>query len=134
MAEGTNDKTRMFRVDEARALDEFLKGKLKEPVPEPDTFPTRKLIRMLYPTLRELRDKGYTLQMLVNVLSEKGISINRSHLSAHMTAVARAQKSGGSGSPTGNGDGTHLQRSRETESTTARRSGGSFVMKPDSKL
>lgn len=134
MAKGTNEKTRMFRVDEARALDDFLKEKLKEPVPEPDSFPTRKLIRMLYPTLRELRDKGYTLQMLVNVLSEKDIAINRSHLSAHMTAVARAQKSGGSGSQPGNGDGTHLQRNRETESTTPRRSSGSFMIKPDSKL
>lgn len=134
MAEVTNDKTRVFRVDEARELDEFLKGKLKEPVPEPDTFPMRKLIRMLYLTLRELRDKGYTLQMLVNVLAEKGIVINRSHLSAHMTAVAKAQKSGTNGSQAGNGDGTHLQRSRETESATQRRSSGSFVIKPDSKL
>ena len=134
MAEGINEKTRMFRVDEARALDEFLKGKLKEPIPEPNEFPMRKLIRMLYPTLRELRDKGYTLQMLVQVLSEKGISINRSHLSAHMTVVARAQKGGSTGSQAGNGDGTNVQRSRETESTTQRRSGGSFVMKPDSKL
>jgi hypothetical protein len=109
-------------VEEARVL---LTQKTKEPVPQPGSFMMGAVIRTLLPLLVELRRKGYSLNMLVQVLEQKGVRISSTALSGYLVKFAR---------PVEDAPVRGTRRERVQTSTSVSQTRGHFVMKPDVTL
>jgi hypothetical protein len=111
--------------EEAERAEKLLLEKAKESAPQPEQIPMRRLIEKWYPTLREMRTKGYTPDMLITVLNEIGVKITKKRLSTYMTLASKSAKEKGA-----NG----LRSDRESASGAGARRTGSFEMRPDRKL
>jgi hypothetical protein len=109
-------------VEEARVL---LTQKTTEPVPQPGSFMMGAVIRTLLPLLVELRRKGYSLNMLVQVLEQKGVRISSTALSGYLVKFAR---------PVEDAPMRGVRRERTQTSTSASQTRGHFAMKPDVTL
>jgi hypothetical protein len=109
-------------VEEARVL---LTQKTTEPVPQPGSFMMGAVIRTLLPLLVELRRKGYSLNMLVQVLEQKGVRISSTALSGYLVKFAR---------PVEDAPVRGTRRERVQTSTSVSQTRGHFVMKPDVTL
>jgi hypothetical protein len=109
-------------VEEARVL---LTQKTTEPVPQPGSFMMGAVIRTLLPLLVELRRKGYSLNMLVQVLEQKGVRISSTALSGYLVKFAR---------PVEDAPMRGARRERTQTSTSASQARGHFAMKPDVTL
>lgn len=88
---GTADrrKVQVFSSDVVEELRTLLAQKTTEPVPQPDSFMIGAVIQTLLPLLVELRRKGYSLNMLAQVLEQKGVRISSTALSGYLVKFAR---------------------------------------------
>ncbi len=73
-------------VEELRA---FLKEKANEPTPQPTSYTIGRIVRAVFPELSELRNRGYTLNMLVRIFEENGMRITATALSGYMKKLDR---------------------------------------------
>jgi len=108
-------------LEDARTL---LTQKTTEPVPQPHSFLIGAVIRTLLPLLVELRRKGYSLNMLAQLLGEKGIKISPTALSGYMAKLSGPVEV----SP------VRARGERPQTSTSAPQARGTFAMKPDVPL
>jgi len=124
---GTADrrKVQVFSSDVVEELRTLLAQKTTEPVPQPDSFMIGAVIRTLLPLLVELRRKGYSLNMLAQVLEQKGVRISSTALSGYIAKLS---------SPVEESVVRGARRERARSSTSASQTRGHFVMKPDVPL
>jgi hypothetical protein len=118
-------KVQVFSSDVVEELRTLLTQKTTEPVPQPDSFMIGAVIQALLPLLVELRRKGYSLNMLVQVLEQKGVRISSTALSGYLAKFAR---------PAEDSPVRGTRRERTQTSTSASQTRGHFVMKPDVTL
>ena len=118
-------KVQVFPSDVVEELRTLLTQKTTEPVPQPDSFMIGAVIRTLLPLLVELRRKGYSLNMLVQVLEQKGVRISSTALSGYLVKFAR---------PDEDAPMRGVRRERTQTSTSASQTRGHFAMKPDVTL
>ena len=118
-------KVQVFSSDVVEELRTLLTQKTTEPVPQPDSFMIGAVIRTLLPLLVELRRKGYSLNMLVQVLQQKGVRISSTALSGYLVKFAR---------PVEDAPMRGARRESTQSSTSASQPRGHFVMKPDVPL
>ena len=118
-------KVQVFPSDVVEELRTLLTQKTTEPVPQPDSFMIGAVIRTLLPLLVELRRKGYSLNMLVQVLEQKGVRISSTALSGYLVKFAR---------PVEDAPMRGARREKTQTSTSASQARGHFAMKPDVTL
>lgn len=117
----------------AHKIEEKLRQKLSEPLPEPDELPLKRVVMKWYPLLKELREKGYTRNMLVQLLTLEGVSISKDQLSAYMGEAVREAAKNGKASHTIPADSTS-RTNRTTHVNTRSGRNSSFEMRPDRPL
>ena len=118
-------KVQVISSDVVEELRTLLTQKTTEPVPQPDSFMIGAVIQALLPLLVELRRKGYSLNMLVQVLEQKGVRISSTALSGYLAKFAR---------PVEDAPARGARRERTQTSTSASQARGHFAMKPDVTL
>ena len=118
-------KVQVFSSDVVEELRTLLTQKTTEPVPQPHSFMMGAVIRTLLPLLVELRRKGYSLNMLVQVLEQKGVRISSTALSGYLVKFARTVE---------DAPMRGARRERVQTSTSVSQTRGHFVMKPDVTL
>ena len=118
-------KVQVISSDVVEELRTLLTQKTNEPVPQPDSFMIGAVIQALLPLLVELRRKGYSLNMLVQVLEQKGVRISSTALSGYLVKFAR---------PVEDAPMRGARRERTQTSTSASQTRGHFAMKPDVTL
>jgi hypothetical protein len=62
----------------------FLKEKANEPPPQPDAYMIGGIVRAVFPELRALRKRGYTLNMLVRIFQENDLRVTATALCGYM--------------------------------------------------
>jgi hypothetical protein len=118
-------KVQVFSSDVVEDLRSLLAQKTTEPVPQPDSFMIGAVIQTLLPLLVELRRKGYSLNMLAQVLEQKGVRISSTALSGYLVKFAR---------PVEGASMRGAHRERAQSSTSASQPRGHFAMKSDVPL
>jgi hypothetical protein len=109
-------------VEELRA---FLKEKANEPAPQPDSYTTGGIVRAVFPELRELRKRGYSLKMLVRLFEENGMRITATALSGYMKKLnGEAEKV----------SAIEVRKVRTQPTASGSQAGGPLSMKPDVTL
>ena len=76
-------------VEEFRA---FLKEKANEPAPQPASYRIGGIVRAVFPQLCLLRQRGYSLKMLVHLFEENGLRITATALSGYMKKLDREEE------------------------------------------
>ena len=134
MGEEARGNVAIMRREDVKKVEEVLRQKLNEPVPEPEIIPLKRAVRKWYPLLKELRDKGYTREMLVTVLAGQGINITKDKLSVYMAdAATELGRSSGDGRQNGSVAPPSGERQRESRGGAQPRN-SSFQMRPDKAL
>jgi len=123
-----NEDHRRVKVLSSHNVEElrtFLKEKANEPPPQPASYMIGGVVRAVFPELRALREKGYTLNMLVGIFAENGLRITATALSGYMKKLSR-EADGESAM-----EGRKWTTQPSTSGSEARRH---LVMKPDVPL
>ena len=118
-------KVQLFTANQVAEVRSYLAQKTTEPTPQPDSCMIRDLVRAVFPELMKLRENGYSLNMLIRVLEEKGVRISSTALSGYLAKFAR---------PVEDVPVRGARRERTQTSTSASQTRGHFVMKPDVTL
>ena len=87
-----NEARRRAQVLSSHNIEEFrafLKEKANEPAPHPASYRMRGIVRAVFPQLCLLRQRGYTLNMLVRIFDENGMRITATALSGYMKKLNR---------------------------------------------
>jgi len=74
----------VFSSHNLEELRTFLKEKANEPVPQPASYMIGGIVRAVFPELCALRERGYSLNMLVRVFEDNGLRITATALSGYM--------------------------------------------------
>ncbi len=85
-------KAQLFTANQVAEVRSFLVQKTTEPTPQPDSCMIRDLVRAVFPELMKLRENGYSLNMLIRVLEEKGVRITATSLSRYMAAFSKPKE------------------------------------------
>ena len=124
MAAEKRNKGYEFTVDDVTKGETLLDSLAAGPDPTPDKFSLRRTIERLYPRIKQLKEKGYTMEMVAKQLETVGITIPTRSLASNVSALARADKSSDKSRDKG--------EQRGDTSTMPTRSG--FTMKPDTTV
>ena len=87
-----NEALRRAQVLSSHNIEEFrafLKEKANEPAPQPASYRMGGIVRAVSPQLCLLRERGYTLNMLVHLFEENGLRITATALSGYMKKLNR---------------------------------------------
>ena len=87
-----NEARRRVQVLSSHNVEElriFLKEKANEPPPQPASYMIGGAVQAVFPELRALRKRGYSLNMLVRIFEENGLRITATALSGYMKKLGR---------------------------------------------
>jgi hypothetical protein len=96
-------RVKVFSSHNVEELRAFLKEKANEPPPQPASYMIGGVVRAVFPELCALRNRRYTLNMLVRIFAENGLRITATALSGYMKKLNRRA---GAESVTGGRKGT----------------------------
>src|ERR1039457_4789383 len=71
---------------------EFLKEKANEPAPQPASYRMGGIVQAVFPQLCLLRERGYSLKMLVHLFEENGLRITATALSGYMKKLNKEEE------------------------------------------
>jgi hypothetical protein len=118
-------KVQLFTANQVAEVRSFLVQKTTEPTPQPDSCMIRDLVRAVLPELLKLRENGYSLNMLICVLEEKGVRITATSLSRYMAALSKPKEEMQTRGP---------RRERALPSSNIPQTRGQFAMRADVAL
>jgi hypothetical protein len=118
-------KVQLFTANQVEELRSFLAQKTTEPPPQPDSCMIREAVRAMFPELSKLRENGYSLNMLIRLLEEKGVKITATALSRYMTALGKSKGEMQTRVP---------RRERSQVSSSVPQARGQFAMRADVAL
>lgn len=118
-------KVQLFTANQVADVRSFLAQKTTEPTPQPDSCMISDLVRAVFPELMKLRENGYSLNMLIRVLEEKGVRITATALSRYMAALSK---------PKGEMQARGPRREKSQPSSSVPQTRGQFAMRADVAL
>ena len=81
-------KLQTFTAEQFDAVRTRLDERGNVPPPQPESYMMGEIVRGVYPQLKNLRENGYTLKMLVRVFEENGVVITIHALSTYLKNLA----------------------------------------------
>jgi len=82
-------RVQVFSSHNVEELRVFLKEKANEPVPQPASYMIGGIVRAVFPELCALRNREYSLNILVRIFEENGLRITSTALSGYMKKLSR---------------------------------------------